>query len=208
MARINQGILGPFSGKVGEVIGSSWKGIPYIKSRTMSFHDPKTPAQLAHRMKLQVAHGFVRSVKGFIEIGYRELSENQTPYNKAVSFILRNAVVGEYPAIGIDPSKVMVSQGKLAGAENCLFSMEEDGKLNFSWDENIPNEGTQADDCALLLVYNFTKQQAISAQSCRSERKGTAKIPDNWKGDKMAVYIFFASIESDAVSNSQYLGMV
>lgn len=88
MARINQGILGPFSGKVGEVIGSSWKGIPYIKSRTMSFHDPKTPAQLAHRMKLQVAHGFVRSVKGFIEIGYRELSENQTPYNKAVSLYL------------------------------------------------------------------------------------------------------------------------
>lgn len=86
--------------------------------------------------------------------------------------------------------------------------MEEDGKLNFSWDENIPNGGTQADDCAVLLVYNFTKQQAISVQSCRSDRKGTVKIPDNWKGDKMAGYIFFASIENDAVSNSQYLGMV
>lgn len=208
MARINQGILGPFSGKVGEVIGSSWKGIPYIKSRTMSFHDPKTPAQLAHRMRLQVAHGFVRSIKGFIEIGYRELSENQTPYNKAVSYILKNAVVGEYPAIGIEPSKVMVSQGKLAGAENCLFSMEEDGKLKFSWDENVSEEDAQADDCALLLVYNFTKQQTISVQSCRSERKGTVEIPDSWKNDKMAGYIFFASIESDAVSNSQYLGMV
>ena len=47
MAKIDEGILGPFSGKVGEVIGSSWHSIPYIKSRPTVFHDAKSPAQLA-----------------------------------------------------------------------------------------------------------------------------------------------------------------
>lgn len=55
MAKIDEGILGPFSGKVGEVIGSSWHGIPYIKSRPAVFHDAKSPAQLAQRMRMQVA---------------------------------------------------------------------------------------------------------------------------------------------------------
>ena len=31
MGTINQGILGGFSGKVGTVIGGSWKGITYMR---------------------------------------------------------------------------------------------------------------------------------------------------------------------------------
>ena len=48
MAKIDEGILGPFSGKVGEVIGSSWHGIPYIKSRPAVFHDAKNLLFLEH----------------------------------------------------------------------------------------------------------------------------------------------------------------
>lgn len=32
MGTIKQGILGGFSGKVGNVVGASWKGIDYIRS--------------------------------------------------------------------------------------------------------------------------------------------------------------------------------
>ena len=100
MAKIDEGILGPFSGKVGEVIGSSWHGIPYIKSRPAVFHDAKSPAQLAQRMRMQVAHQFVKSIKNIITIGYRYVAGEQIPYNKAVSYIVKNAIVGEYPDMG------------------------------------------------------------------------------------------------------------
>lgn len=117
MAKIDEGILGPFSGKVGDVIGSSWHGIPYIKSRPAVFHDAKSPAQLAQRMRMQVAHQFVKSIKNVITIGYRYVAGEQIPYNKAVSYIVKNAIVGEYPDMGIAPNMVMVSQGNLVGAE-------------------------------------------------------------------------------------------
>lgn len=100
MAKTDEGILGPSSGKVGEVIGSSWHGIPYIKSRPAVFHDAKSPAQLAQRMKMQVAHQFVKSIKNIITIGYRYVAGEQIPYNKAVSYIVKNAIVGEYPDMG------------------------------------------------------------------------------------------------------------
>lgn len=166
MARIENGILGSFSGKVGEVVASSWNGIPYIKSRPTSFHDAKTPAQMAHRMKLQMAHRFVKSVKECVEIGFRQVAEHQSAYNKAVSYMMKNAMVGEYPSIHIEPSKVMLSQGDLAGVKECSASKNKKGEIVFFWDvnrlgekdflkENSETQSTlQVDDTAWLVAYN------------------------------------------------------
>ena len=216
MAKIDQGILGPFSGKVGKVIGSSWKGIPYIKARPTQFHDAKTPKQLTHRMKLQTAHGFARSIKHIIEIGFRNVTGAQTPYNNAVSYLMKNALVGEYPEVGIEPSKVMVSQGKLAGAEECSVSIEEDGTIAFAWGDISPEDNADsknkieqfcAEDQAFLLAYNFTKQQGISTQVLRKDKKGCITIPQKWKDDDIACYIFFASTENKEVSDSKFLSL-
>ncbi len=208
MARIEQGILGPFSGKVGEVIGSSWKGIPYIKARPTQFHDAKTPRQLTHRMKLQTAHAFARSIKNIIEIGFRNVTGTQTPYNNAVSYTMKNALMGEYPEVGITPNKIMISQGKLAGAEDCAFSVKEDGAITFSWGEAAPIGNANDEDQAWLLAYNFTQQQGVSIQTSRQAKNGSVKIPEKWKSDCIACYIFFSSITNEEVSNSAFLGII
>ena len=49
MGVIKQGILGGFSGRVGGVVGSSWKGIAYMKTLPLSVANPKTAAQVAQR---------------------------------------------------------------------------------------------------------------------------------------------------------------
>ncbi len=206
MARIEQGILGPFSGKVGEVIGSSWKGIPYIKARPTQFHDAKTPKQLTHRMQLQAAHSFVRTIKPLIEIGFRNVTGTQTPYNKAVSCVLKNAVVGEYPELGIAPNKIIVSQGVLAKVDGCKASIQEDGNIIFSWEEqNSPSEDLDHIE-ATILAYNFAKQQGKWTSVCQSEHQGAIKISTDWQGDAIACYIFFASTTSAEVSDSEFLG--
>lgn len=220
MAKIDEGILGPFSGKVGEVIGSSWHGITYIKSRPAIFHDAKSPAQLAQRMRMQVAHQFVKSFKNVITIGYRYVAGEQIPYNKAVSYIIKNAIVGEYPDMGIAPNMVMVSQGNLMGAEECTAIKEESGKVIFSW--NIADENGQnvlkekaakhpkmrTDNTAWLVAYNFAKQEAKVDQTSRGEGHGTIETPADWIGDGIGCYLFFASNQDEAVSDSQFLGMI
>src|SRR5690606_508733 len=45
MGIIKQGILGGFSGKVGNVVGASWKGIDYIRSLPSSVSNPRTPGK-------------------------------------------------------------------------------------------------------------------------------------------------------------------
>lgn len=52
MARLTQGILGGVLGKVGNVVGSSWKGIPVIKAMPLSVANPRTALQVAQRTKM------------------------------------------------------------------------------------------------------------------------------------------------------------
>ncbi len=44
MGTISKGILGGFSGKVGTVVGGSWKGIDYMRSRSGRRTSDPSPA--------------------------------------------------------------------------------------------------------------------------------------------------------------------
>jgi hypothetical protein len=62
MARILNGILGPVSGKVGGVVGASWKGSAYIRSYTKPGYS-RTDAQAAQRTNMQY---LVQAAKPFV----------------------------------------------------------------------------------------------------------------------------------------------
>lgn len=49
MAKIIGGILGNFSGKVGNVVGGSWKGIGTVRAYNPVVSNPKTNAQVSNR---------------------------------------------------------------------------------------------------------------------------------------------------------------
>jgi hypothetical protein len=40
MAKLKHGIFGPFSGKLGPVVGATWMGIPYVRQTPQK---PETP---------------------------------------------------------------------------------------------------------------------------------------------------------------------
>ena len=49
MGKIKKGILGGFSGRVGNIIGGSWKGIDYMRSEATSIANPRTTKQVEVR---------------------------------------------------------------------------------------------------------------------------------------------------------------
>jgi hypothetical protein len=51
MGKINRGILGGFTGKVGNVVGSSWKGIETMRALPISVLNPRTTAQISNRAR-------------------------------------------------------------------------------------------------------------------------------------------------------------
>ena len=53
MGVIRRGILGGFSKKVGNIVGSSWKGLAVIKSLPLSVANPRTAGQVIQRNKFR-----------------------------------------------------------------------------------------------------------------------------------------------------------
>src|SRR5690606_24034661 len=97
MGRIKRGILGGFSGKVANVVGSSWRGISYIKALPQSVANPRTPKQLNQRAKFLAVSQFLRPNAAMVAIGFRGFATGMTGRNAAFSYLIQNAVTGTAP---------------------------------------------------------------------------------------------------------------
>jgi len=107
MGTIKKGILGGFSGKVGTVVGASWKGIAYMRSLPQKVKNPRTLGQRMQRSKFALTLALLQPMTAFLRTGWKLYAHKQSPFNAAMSYAINNAVTGTYPDYDIDPSKVL-----------------------------------------------------------------------------------------------------
>jgi hypothetical protein len=210
MGKINQGILGGVSGKVGNVIGASWKGIDYIRIMPSSVANPQTDAQLSQRQKLSVVIRFLQPISEFLRTGFKRYAVKMSGFNAATSYNIKNALTGTYPNYAIDYPSALVSKGQLAGVLNQVASSTVAGTVHFTWDDNSGEIGASANDKTLLVVYNPVQNQAVtvSALAERSNETQTITVPDSFQGDLVQCWIAFITIDGVETSNSGFAGAV
>lgn len=209
MGNIKQGILGGFSGKVGTVVGSNWKGISYMRAIAPNIRDARTVKQLAQREKFKLVLGFLRSVQSYVRVGFKMYAIRQTAFNAAMSYTMRNAVKGVSPNFSIDYSKVMVSRGSLALPLN-IQKLNNEGEIGISWSDNSGMANARDSDFAMPLAYNAVKNVAVydMVSSCRGDEGVSLSYPSDWVGDTVHVYLGFVSENGALVSDSAYVGEV
>ena len=207
MGTISKGILGGFSGKVGTVIGGTWKGIDYMRSIPANVSQPNTPAQMEHRAKFAAIVQFLKPLTSFLRIGFKSQAVKMSAFNAAMSANFKNAITGTYPAFDIDYPKVSVSQGNLPGALNPTTSSTTPGEVEFTWEDNSWETDASADDQAVLVVYNPARQAAVSVIGgvTRAAGSQTIILPDSFAGDEVQCYIAFANARQSVLSNSQHI---
>lgn len=210
MGSIRQGILGGFSGKVGTVIGSSWKGIAYMKGRSLKVKNAKTLPQLKQRKKFALCIKFLSSINPYLKYGYKNFTTKQTAINAAMSYMMHNeCIAGEYPNYAIDYSKVKVSLGQLKKAENPTVTLTS-GNASFRWTDNSGNGNAESTDLAMALLYNKEKKEAEYdiGNATRDDGEMTFRYPNDWQGDSIEVYMSLMSENGQLVSESEYMGEV
>ncbi|HZH69146.1 MAG TPA: DUF6266 family protein [Flavobacteriaceae bacterium] len=210
MGKINQGILGGFSGKVGNVIGGNWKGIDYMRVKPASVHNPRTEGQMDQRTRFAQVLQFLQPMKDFIKVGYKNYAIKMTQFNSAMSYILKNAVIGSFPNYTIDYANALISRGSLAGALNGSATSSTAGTIEFTWYDNSNEGNAQATDKALILAYNKTKGEAVFVTdgALRTAGTQTLTVPDDFSGDAVECFIAFISADGLSVSNSKYVGSI
>src|SRR5262245_6324494 len=135
MARLKNGIMGGFSGKIGPVVGASWKGKHYIRSRPAPRTKPFSQAQLEHQAKFSLAADFLLSMRSVLAIGFPEKASQMSGYNAALKQVFSRAITGQYPDLRIDYSQVLISDGDLFGTDGYSIRSE-DEHIVLTWNDN------------------------------------------------------------------------
>ena len=211
MAKINKGILGGFSGKVGNVIGGSWKGIDYMRSKPNKVKDPKTEAQLAQRQKFAMVGTFLRKIQPLIRLGFKTNTKRMSSINSAMSYNLKNAISGDYPNLQLDFPSVLIARGDLIPAQHAEATSSEIQKVSLSWTDNSGTGSAKADDKMLALVYHPATESAVYSVGNDAERQDesfTFDLPESFGGDTVETYLAFVSADEKEASDSQYLGSI
>ncbi len=146
---------------------------------------------------------------GFLRTGYKLYTHKQTAFNAAMSHVIANAINGAYPDYDIDPSKVLVSRGSLAPADNGLITGTS-SSITVSWNDNSGSGNAKVTDKALIAICNLIRGEAITDTAGAARSAGTQTLipPSNWTEDEVHVYLGFISEDGKEVSNSVYLGSI
>ena len=154
MAIIKKGILGGFSNKVGNVVGSSWKGISTMRSLPSSYNDANSEAQQKQRtafsyyseMGSQLLTSYIRPVLD-------PQAKRMSGYNLFVKQNLDAVANGD---IIFDEDPPIFSTGRLC--EVYLLSAEHDqdsGVLSLEWESNIDCTLGEESDSIYAFVFGI-----------------------------------------------------
>jgi hypothetical protein len=207
MGTIKKGIMGGFSGKVGAVVGGTWNGITYMRSLPSTMKNPRTKKQLSQRSKFALTVQFLKPIHPYLRVGFKNFAGGQTAFNAAMSYHMINAISGEYPDYALDFARALVSCGSLVTAENVEASLV-DGRVSFTWNDNSGIANALANDRAMPLVFNSTRNEAIynRAGDVRAVGSTLLNLPAHWIGDEIQLYLGFVSDDGMSIANSVYLG--
>lgn len=188
MAKIDNGILGGFSGHVGPVIGYEWRGRMCMRSMPRRVRNPRTEAQTAHRDDFRRMVQLAATMRVAVRTGLHTVSveEHMTEYNLFVK--LNFGLLG---ADGIDYSRLRVSAGDVAPVGITAAAVDDGNVARIAFVRNPLHQRADADD--RVYLYAFCPEAGeglLSAPVLRRDRRLAMQLPDGWAGREVHLYCF------------------
>ena len=209
MAKLKKGIMGPLSGKIGPVVGASWKGVDYLRAapETKGTGFAQSERQIAHQQKFKFITNFLDPFLPYVNIGFFKPNVQKTEYNMAFSYNFQEAVVGSHPDLLVDYNKFSISRGSQAGLSNLQFEWVSLSEVRFTW-LNESGYHARYDDQVMVVLYSPELQDTNGAIGAAYRRDGHVdfKLKEKFVGKALEVYVAVSTINRKKTSNSQYLG--
>lgn len=209
MGTIQKGILGGFSGKVGSVVGGSWKGIDYMRSMAQRRTTTSSQRQKEQQMKFGLIARFQQPLANLLAISFKSYAIKMTGANSAMSYNIRNAITGLYPDFVIDYPRVLVSRGDMPNAINPVATAAAGGIVNFTWQNNAGSGKAKDTDKSILVAYCPELSQSIytDAGAERSVESGSLDL-SAFSGLKVETWVGFISDTGNITATSVFAGEV
>ena len=205
MAKIGQGIFGGIQGKLGNLVGSSWKGVNVLKTKPQSVANPRTAPQVAQRDKMTgVVTVAVLFLSVFIKALWDRFASRMSGYNMFVKANISCFSDGVFTNF----ADFVISQGKMASTIPASQTINRTANtLTFTWLNESGIGFKLASDVLYAVAYNETSGEwAVNCGTLlRSEL--TAEFAFNTDieiGDVIHWYSTFKRSDGTIVASSLY----
>ena len=209
MGKLVGGPFGQLSGKTGDLVGASWKGISTIKRYQPNVANPQTAGQVAQRGKMANIVAFSQSILStVIKPLWDRFQSGMSGYN---AFVSRNIdlFAAELPS---NFAALVISSGKMAPtAINSVVIDASDGKATLAWTDDSGQGFKLGTDFAYVVVVNATKSTVEGGvlEDRRENSGGFLPLGLSYTaGDACHVYLSFLRADGSVVSNNSYLAAV
>lgn len=205
MARIKNGLLHGFSGKMGNIVGCKTKTGYYIRRLPAKSSKPPTVSQLAQRERFKISQSFLSGLRELLKM-LPGVGEKQTSaYTSALGKVVKAAVCGEFPDQAIDYAAVRLTSGLLhRGCEHSVIAGPL--ALTFSWCKG--KQDCIYQDLAVVLAYSPLTNQWIYQIVVVGigNRSAVLNLPYYFQGEQVETWLYFFSFNGESVSDSVYTG--
>jgi len=202
MAVLHKYVMGTFTNKVGGVVGSSWKGIPVIRSMPASVANPQSAAQMTQRMRFSLMVYFASLIlTGWIRPLWNRGAKRMSGFN---AFVRANMNAFNLDG-NIVLSEVVASRGRLQRpmlVETTIGATD----ITVAVRHPLVDKYATVNDEIYLIVFNYTTQQLIFAGATGVVRGNSATsavtIPDV-ATPNMAIFAAYRHPRGIFISDSQ-----
>ncbi len=209
MGKLLNGINGPFSGKVGTVVGTTWRGIPVIRSKPTQRKGGFSALELQQRAKFSLMNKFLRPLNTLLNQTFETVAVQMTGFNKAFSYNVKNAITGLHPQLAVDYPMVLLGRGDLPNAALPSAASSLEGRLDFKWTDNSGKGKAIATDKAFVAAYNEELNKWKYSLDAAARNAGSCALDTTeFKGKAVHTYIGFISADGKDVTDSLYTGLV
>lgn len=206
MAKLKKGILGPISGKIGPVIGGTWKTIAYIRAVSPKKTAKRTPGQIATQEKMRFLNNFLIPFHPYLTVGMKNEANSQTEISAAFSANYHRTILGIFPDLSVDHSQFIFSKGSLPMVSDMVVTAE-NHNLQITWNSN---NGLKAcfDDQLVIVVYcaAMHKTQGFIGGINRRDNKCILELESNFMGKELDIYASITSLDRKKIADNIYLG--
>ncbi len=192
MGKLDQGIWGGCSGRIGNVISYQWRGRWCARTRPAVFHDARTPRQLEQRSRFRQTLHLASRLKQALQLGLRQVSlaHHMTECNYFMK--VNNPCFSlEEGRLKVDYENLVVSEGPVAPVAFMAPELVDGRTLRIDFEKNPLHKRAQSDDRVYVLLH-CPELDAFMLSLPVYRRTGAiaVELPEHWVGKTLHLWGF------------------
>jgi hypothetical protein len=210
MGTYNKGILGAFYGKVGTVVGSTWRGKDVMRSLPRRSNRAATLLQQRQRDKFTLVTNFLLPISTIPGRYFGAKGGLKTQRNLAMSYLMKQAALHNGTEAYWDFPKILLTRGDLLGLATLSAVADTNQTVTVNWVDNSGQGNADASDTVLAVAYEETSGLIWTAETIatRDTETVTLPLPAYWSGLAVHVWVAVVTADDTKYATSQYLSTI